>query len=104
MKNPVAGFGFRHHLIMPSAGLARKRPSISDIRHSGKDYQCLGWERLAVSSRRIKTATQEDRGKQEDPKEAGFERVDHWSRGAPCLVGMGTEPEGASELWSPCGR
>jgi len=98
MKNPVAGFGFRHHLIMPSAGLARKRPSISDIRQSGKDYQYLEWERLAVSSRRIKTATQED------PKEAGFERVAHWSRGAPCIVGMATEPEGSSELWSPCGR
>jgi hypothetical protein len=104
MTNLLTGFCLCHRLSILPAGAARKRPSISDIRHSGKDYQYLEWERLAVSSRRIKTATQEDRGKQEDPKEAGFERVAHWSRGAACIVGMATEPEGSSELWSPCGR
>ena len=104
MKNPVPGFGLRRRFSVPSVAVARKRPSISDIRQGGKDYQYLESERLVVFSLRIKTASQEDRGKQEDPKEAGFERVDHWSRGAPCLVGMGTEPEGSSELWSPCGR
>ena len=104
MKNLVPGFGLRHRFSVPSVGVARKRLSISDIRQGGKDYQYLEPGRLVVFSLRIKTASQEDRGKQEDPKEAGFGRVDHWSRGAPCLVGMGTEPAGFSKLRGACCR